>query len=270
MNCLTDVGGRAGLGKPFLKDLNMGVSQYNAGVYFSATFKDAVALRVEGTWGSIKAYDSILNNVQSSTNGRYERNLNFQSKISEISLVTEFHPLFMFVNWEYRDQDPPRFSPYFLAGIGFFTFNPQAKNRDGKLVDLQPLSTEGQGFRSYPDRLPYKLSQINYPLGLGFRYELSDAFNIRAEVIHRTTNTDYLDDISTRYIDPTLYASEGGLTGNQLRDALDLYMNNRHNPGGSTGEFRKTSGGIRGNPKDNDAYFTFNFKIGYVFGRQPR
>ena len=65
-------------------------------------------------------------------------------------------------------------------------------------------------------------------------------------------------------------AQEGGLSGNQLRDAIDLSSNDRYNPGGPTGEFRKTSGGIRGNPKNNDSFFSINFKIGYNFGRQSR
>lgn len=267
MNSLTDIGGKKGAGKPFLKDLNMGKFKFNGGVYLSATYKEAVALRLEGTWGKIAAYDSILKGV-GSTNGRYERNLSFRSKISEVSLIAEFHPLFIFIDWAGRDQDPPRLSPYIAAGIGYFSFNPQAKNRDGKYVDLQPLSLEGQGFASYPDRTPYKLSQLNFPLGFGVRYELGSNFNVRAEILHRTTFTDYLDDVSTRYVDPTLFSTEGGLSGSDLRDAIDLSFNNRTNPGGSTGEFRKTSGGIRGNPRDNDAYFTFNVKIGFTFGRQ--
>lgn len=270
MNCLTDIGGKQGPGKPFLKDLNFGKMRVSGGLYLSATYNDALTIRLEGTWGGIRAYDSILENVKASTSGRYERNLSFRSKISEISAIAEIHPLFLFVNWSMREQDPPRISPYLLGGVGFFSFNPQAKNRDGKYVDLQPLSLEGQGFRSYPDRKPYKLSQINFPVGFGVRYELSGAFNIRAEVVHRIVNTDYLDDVSTRYVDPVLFSTEGGLTGNQLRDAIDLSSNDRHNPGGPTGVFRKTSGGIRGNPRDNDSYFTVNFKLGYVFGRMSR
>ena len=273
MNCLTDVGGRKGPGKPFLKDLNFGTTQFNGSVYFSATYKEAFALRLEGTWGQIKAYDSILKSVANTSSGRNERNLSFKSKISEIALIAEIHPLFMFINWQSRDRDPPRLSPYLSVGIGYFSFNPQAKNRDGKYVDLQPLSTEGQGFAAYPERKPYKLTQLNIPIGIGLRYELSPTFNLRAELLHRTTFTDYLDDVSTSYIDKTLFRNAtngGGLTGNQARDAEDLSYNDRVNPGGPTGEFRKTEGGIRGNPKNKDAYFTFNIKIGLIFGRESR
>jgi hypothetical protein len=268
MNSLTDLGGKKGLGKPFIKDLNLGKSRANGSIYLTATYKDAVAIRLEGTFGNVEAYDSILKGVKASTNGRYERNLAFRSKISEVSLVAEFHPLFIFINWASRDDEPTRISPYIAAGIGLFTFNPQAKNRDGRYVDLQPLSTEGQGFASYPERQPYKLTQMNFPLGIGVRYELSPTFNLRMELLHRVLRTDYLDDVSTRYPDYDKFALESGLTGNQLRDARDLYRNARNTGQIYSNEFRKTEGGIRGDPTDKDSYFTFNIKIGLVFGRE--
>ena len=266
MNCLTDIGGRKGFGKPFVKDLNIGNNQLNGSIYLSAIYKESFGLRLEGTFGSIKAYDSILKDVRATTSGRYERNLNFKSKISEITLLGEIYPFFIFGNYMGRDVEPPRWSPYLIAGIGYFSFNPQSKNRNGQYTDLQPLSTEGQGFIEYPERQPYKLTQMSFPFGVGVKYELSSALNLRAEFIQRVTSTDYLDDVSKRYINSNLFASY--LSGSQLQNALDLSRNDRVNPGGPTGEFRKTEGGIRGNPKDNDAYFTFNIKLGLTFGRQ--
>lgn len=265
MNCLTDLGGKKGLGKKGTKDLNMGNTNTNASVYLSATWRDAIGIRLEGTFGKVEAYDSILKSVAATTNGRYQRNLNFRSKISEISLIAEFHPLFIFINWPSTDVEPPRISPYLAAGIGYFSFNPQTKNRDGQYVDLQPLSTEGQGFAQYPDRKPYKLTQWSFPVGLGIRYELSPTFNVRLEFLHRILTTDYLDDVSTKYIDPQYFAANG-FTGTQLRDALDLSYNDRVND--NPVKFRKTEGGIRGDPTDADAFFTFNLKFGISIGRE--
>ena len=129
---------------------------------------------------------------------------------------------------------------------------------------MQPLSTEGQGFAEYPDRKPYKLKQINYPVGAGVKYELSNNLNLRAEFIYRITNTDYLDDLSTRYINPSLYPSYFSST--QLADAVALSdRRSRNNP---EYPINPKGGQIRGNPKNNDAYFTFNIKIGFSFGRQ--
>lgn len=269
MNCLTDIGGKKGLGKKMAGDLNFGNNKLNGSVYFTATYKEAVALRVEATMGNISAHDSVLVKEKELTNGRYQRNLNFRSKITEVALIAEFHPLFMFINWSLRDdQDPPRISPYLAAGIGYFSFNPQSKSRTGEWVDLQPLSTEGQGFAEYPERKVYNLSQINIPLGVGIRYELSSSFNLRAELLHRTLHTDYLDDVSTRYIDKALYDDYFTPGSTQWQDANDLSSNQRNNTGPLSNIYRKTSGGIRGNPKNKDSYFTFNIKIGLMLGRE--
>ena len=262
MNCLTDIGGKAGLGKKFVKDLNVGNTQFNGSVYFSATFKEAVALRLEGTFGQVKAYDSILKDVQSTT-PRYNRNLSFSSKITEYTAVAEFYPLFIFINWAAREDYPPKFSPYLLAGIGFFSFNPQTK-LNGRTVDLQPLSTEGQGFAEYPDRKPYKLQQTNFPIGLGLKYDLSSALILRAEFLYRKLTTDYLDDLSTTYINPTLYSKY--FSGTQLADALAL--NDRRSKNNPEYPISPTGGQIRGYPQSNDAYFSFNIKLGFNFGRE--
>jgi hypothetical protein len=263
MNCLTDVGGRKGLGKRFVKDLNLGNNQLNGSVYFTAIYKEAVGLRLEGTIGHIKAYDSILKPVQETT-PRYNRNLSFSTKISEVSLVGEFYPLFLFINWASRDDEPPLFSPYLLAGVGYFSFNPQTV-LDGRTVDLQPLSTEGQGFAEYPNRKPYKLHQINFPVGIGMKYELTSVLNLRAEFMYRMLTTDYLDDLSTRYVSPSLFPTY--FTGSQLADAIALSDRRLSDPKYP----RNPAGGqIRGNPKNKDAYFSFNLKLGLLLGRQKR
>jgi hypothetical protein len=256
MNCLTDLGGHKGLGKKFLKDLNFGSTQLCASAYFGMCYKNSVGLRVEYTAGMVKAYDSVLKDDVN--NPRYSRNLSFRSKISEVSVIAEFYPTYIFRKFD-TDVEPPRLSPYFMIGIGFFHFNPQAIY-NGEWVDLQPLHTEGQGFAEYSGREQYSLSQTNIPLGLGVKYELSPRFNVRAEMLYRKLHTDYLDDVSTNYVDPAVFSKY--LSGPLLAQALAL--NNRS---ADTWGYSKP-GDIRGNPESKDAYFTFNLKIGIIFGRQ--
>jgi hypothetical protein len=263
MNCLTDVGGRKGNGKPFLKDLNIGNNQFNGSIYLNALYKYAVGIRLEGTFGKIKAYDSILFSVRQTTQGRYERSLQFKSKITEVSVIAEFHPLFIFINWLTRDNEPPRLSPYLAAGVGFFSFNPQAKLNNA-WIDLQPLSTEGQGFAEYPDRKVYKLTQLSFPVGAGLKYEVSSRVNLRIEALSRILTTDYLDDLSTRYIDPKVFQKY--LSGTQLSNALAL--NDRRSKTNPEYPINPVGGQRRGDPTDNDAYFTFNIKVGMTFGRE--
>ena len=262
MNSLTDLGGKKGIGKNFIKDLRWKTAKPAFGAYIMATFKDAVGVRLEGTFGQVVGFDSILKNVASSTFGRYERNLSFKSRISEFQLGLEIHPLY-FKGYFDDDQEPPRLSPYAVAGVGYYSFDPQAK-LNGQWYSLQPLRTEGQGFKEYPDRKPYKLSQVNFSLGLGLKYELSSLFNVRLEVAHRILMTDYLDDVSTDYIDPSLFYAY--LPSNQAAIAQKLYNRKGElNPSDVT-----SIGDQRGDPEDNDSYFTIMLKLGISFGRQRR
>jgi Domain of unknown function (DUF6089) len=247
MNSLTDLGGKKGIGKSFIKDLNWKVSKPSFSIYAVAMYKDAIGVRLEATFGNIGSYDSILKKVGPSTYGRYERNLSFRSSITDIQLALEVHPLFFKI---YEEGKAPFWSPYLVAGIGFFSFNPQAK-LNNQWYALQPLHTEGQGFAEYPDRQPYKLNQINIPLGIGVKYELSPAINVRLEFVHRILFTDYLDDASNvDYVDPALFAAYLSPTqaslAQQLYDRrISIIKNNQ-----------------RGDPKNNDAFFTVQLKLG--------
>lgn len=263
MNCMTDLGGRKGNGRNGVKDFNIKTTLPCGSVFFDAMYKNQIGLRLEGTFGTVQAYDSILKNVAGTTEQRYVRNLSFKSPIDEVALMLEFHPFEMFGNYN-QDHFPPAVSPYLLGGVGFFHFNPQAE-LNGTWVDLQPLHTEGEGFADvrttkYPKE--YSLNQINFPIGIGARYDLSPVINIRAEFVYRILMTDYLDDVSGRYIDPSVFAQY--LSGAQLTDAL--LLNDRAKPGAETAH----PGGIRGNPKNNDSYMSFNIKLGLTLGRDRR
>lgn len=257
MNCLTDLGGKRGIGKRFIKDLNMGNTNPAGGVFINVMIKNSIGIRLEGTYGKVSAHDSVLKGVTDIAIERYYRNQNFRSNISEVSLMTEIHPWILFTNWEMSDRLPPRISPYLIGGLGYFSFNPQGQ-LGNNWIDLQPLSTEGQGFKEYPDRKVYKLKQFNIPMGFGGKFELSPLVNLRAEFIYRKLNTDYLDDCSTTYIDPTVFYNY--FTGAQLYNALTLSDRQIRTP--KLGE-----GAPRGKPTQKDAYFSFNIKASIIFGR---
>ncbi|HVZ95544.1 MAG TPA: hypothetical protein VG847_01615 [Chitinophagaceae bacterium] len=258
MNCFTDLGGRKGIGKKFVKDFNLKTTQMSGGMFFSVVYKNEFALRLEATFGNVEAYDSILASVKDKSQERYYRNLSFRSPISEIALVAEFHPFYIFGDYD-EDHTPPAVSPYLVAGIGYFHFNPEAK-LGNNWVNLQPLHTEGEGFAEYPNVKNYKLSQINFPIGIGARYDVSPIINLRAEILTRFLQTDYLDDVSGRYIDPAVFSKY--LSGQDLANAL--LLNDRAKPGAETAH----PNGIRGNPKNNDSYITFNIKLGLTLGRE--
>ena len=260
MNSLTDLAGKKGIGKRFLKDLNTGQTHASFGVFGSATYKNAIALRVEGTYGKVSSRDELLRGITDIAKERYNRNLDFRSNIYEAAAILEIHPVYMFINWASRDDLPPRYSPYIAGGIGYFSFNPQGTIPGTKSwVNLQPLHTEGQGFPTHPDRPNYKLKQVNFPLGAGVKYEASRLLNFRLEVLHRFLRTDYLDDLSSRYIDPAEFA----LYLPASKAALAVRMADKQiNPVAIPSTGRK-----RGTVTENDGYFTVGLKMSLVIGR---
>lgn len=261
MNSMTDIGGRKGVGKRGMKDFNLKNTNLSGGVFFGAMFKNAIGLRIEATFGNVSGADSTLRNVAASTAGRYERNLNFESPISEVVGIIELHPFEIFGNYNH-ERFPPIISPYIVGGIGFFKFNPRTKLH-GQWIELQPLHTEGQGFSEYPHVKEYKLKQINFPIGLGARYDITPVINVRAEFMYRFLMTDYLDDVSGRYIEPSVFANY--LNGKKLAQAI--LLNDRHIPGAAYSTAHPD--GIRGN-KSNDAYISLSVKLGITLGRERR
>ena len=255
MNCLTDLGGQKGNGKKFLRDVNWNCSKPFAGWYLSFTHRDLFGIRLSFAMGSVKAYDSLLKHKGDPATLRYKRNLHFQSKITEWSTSVEFHPLYLWPNKN------PRLSPYGLLGIGVFRFNPEAR-LNGEWIELQPLHTEGQGFKEYPNKAQYNLTQFIIPVGVGAKYELSDVMVCRLELEYRILFTDYLDDVSNQYIDPTLFYKylppEKAELAHRLADRSEEI-----DPAHQT-----HPGAIRGNPGNKDAYFSLNLKLGFILNRK--
>jgi hypothetical protein len=255
MNCLTDLGGRKGNGGRFLKDIRWSCSRPSFSFYVGATYRDVCTIRFNYLVGSVNAADSQLKTSDPDPGGRYGRNLSFRSGIHEVSLIAEMHPLF----WGLDVQEKiPTFSPYFLAGISYYRFNPQALWGD-RWHDLQPLRLEGQGFPLTGRGRPYRLRQFAIPVGLGIRYETGPLINIRFDLTYRFLFTDYLDDVSTIYIDPIFFDQYLGTEQASLARTLHNRSNERV-PGSAV-----MPGSPRGNAKNKDAYFSFQFALSYVF-----
>ncbi|MEP6615210.1 MAG: hypothetical protein ABJA57_01460 [Ginsengibacter sp.] len=260
MNSLTDIGGKKGNGARGLKDLNFKNTNLNAGIYGKVLYKNLFGVRLDVNFGKIEASDADLVDVKSTAIDRYSRNLSFRSKIFEVNVLGEVYPLTLFGNAGpvYVSH---AFSPYILAGLGVFHFNPQTK-LNSQWINLQPLRTEGEGFSEYPDRKVYHKTQIDIPFGIGARYQVSDNINLSLDFLFRKLFTDYLDDVSTTYIDPTLFQKY--LSGDDLANALAL--NNRAGQDPQHPDRQYVSpGDRRGNSSRNDHFFSLNVKVGYVF-----
>ena len=163
------------------------------------------------------------------------------------------------------DDVAGRLRPYGVIGLGLYHFNPQGSYRDPSTgdvywVDLKPLHTEGEGWAEYPDRKNYSLTQLNIPMGVGIKYFFSENVNVSFEIIHRKLFTDYVDDVSTKYVDPALF--DKYLSPSQAQIAKSI--SNKSAQGYNTLGYQKNA--KRGDPSQNDAYFTAGFKIGFRIG----
>lgn len=256
-NFLGDLGGTQGKGTTFLKDNNFPMTKLAFGAYLGYEYRHLIGLRLAVNFGRLEGDDAIIKGKGGLEEARKIRNSNFRSKLTEAMLLVEVYPTI------FLEDDPDdtwlKFRPYAMIGAGVFKFNPQGQvPGTDRWVDLQPLSTEGQGFAEYPDRKPYKLTQFNVPMGFGAKYFLTENFHVGLEVLHRKTFTDYIDDVSTNYIDESLFDQYLG-----AQAGLAKIMANKS---GANGNTRFAAGSKRGTPSNNDAYYSFNLKIGFRLG----
>ncbi|MEO6220865.1 MAG: hypothetical protein ABIO81_10585 [Ginsengibacter sp.] len=261
---LGDLGGNRGVGTTFIKDVNLSLTKIMKGVFVTVYPNEWLGIRAAAEIGKLEGQDKIINTKGEDELYRKQRNLDFKSNISEAYLAAEIFPL-MLLN-KNNKEFKPRLRPYGVLGIGVFHFNPQGSltsaNGSKTWYNLQPLHLEGQGFTEYPQRKDYALTQVNIPMGLGVKYFLSDRVNLSFEVLHRKTFTDYVDDLSTEYIDPIYFdkylTPQNAAIARQLSDKVFAIVN----PGLS----RNEPGVQRGNPNQNDAYFTFFMKFAVRIG----
>lgn len=225
-------------------------TKFNAGFYAGVMY---------GNFGAHITYASgtVAGDDRHSNNSYYQqRNLKYRSSLQEISFLAEYHPL-SFLQFELLQK----FSPYLAGGVGYFTFNPQGEYK-GNWVNLAPLRTEGQGFEEFPDRKPYNLHAVCFPMGGGIKYEISPIVHIRIEGLYRITTTDFLDDVShNTYVDPSLFTKYFKAGNATIASAMATKYR----------EFdinRNWTGAPRAGGTANDRYFTVNLKLGLTLGRQ--
>lgn len=261
---LGDLGGHAGKGTTFIKDYNMNTTKLAIGAYGAVYPAPFLGFRLSLTYSSIEGSDGDITPKGGDEVTRLDRNLDFRSMILEGTLMAEFYPTV------FLEDDPDdvtgRLRPYGVIGLGMFHFNPQGSYHDPSTgdtywVNLQPLHTEGEGFPEYPDRKPYKLTQMNIPMGVGIKYFLSENVNLSFEIVHRKTFTDYIDDVSTRYVDPSLFYKYLSPSQAPIAAAMANKSPLQHI---ATAGYQP--GDKRGDPTQNDAYFTAQFKLGIRLG----
>lgn len=174
------------------------IVRYNMSTRFSWRFT--------GTYGNVWG-----NDAKSSDPFQVNRNLNFKSEIFELAAGAEVD----IFKYRINDMKYP-ITPYFFYEIAYFRMNPKT-DYDGNEVELQSLGTEGQG-TSLNDKRQYSLNQISIPLGIGLKFNLRKRLAISIEYGIRKTFTDFMDDVSGNYVDPTALAASNGPLAAELSD----------------------------------------------------
>jgi Outer membrane protein beta-barrel domain len=220
------------------KTFSFSQSKFLGSIGVRYDLSEHLALRSYLTLTSLKADD------KKGTASMRLRNLNFQTKI--FAWEGGLHYSFLNLNEHW-------WTPYLFAGIGIFHFNPYTKDVSGTKTYLNPLSTEGQGF--IPGVKPYKLTQFSLPLGAGVERSLNEDMRVGLELGYNKSFTDYLDDVSTVYVDQSALLAARG------QKAVDLaYRGNE-----VATEPYPVAGDLRGSPKSKDGYFyiglTFTFRF---------
>lgn len=191
-----------------------------------------------GSYGKVGASDAYSRQADLRA-----RNLSFQSRIYEGNFLLEYNLL---------DLNIHRITPYAFAGVAIYHFNPYAFDSLGKKRYLKGLSTEGEGLAQYPNRKPYNLFQFAIPFGGGIKFRITDNVVLAYEIGLRKLFTDYLDDVSTTYVDrATLLAAKGPT-------AVEMAYRGGELKGGAS---YPPNGTVRGGAKHKDWYYLSGIRV---------
>ncbi|NJN26693.1 MAG: hypothetical protein HC819_12310 [Cyclobacteriaceae bacterium] len=195
---------------PADKFLSTDVSQIKPGISAFAEYRYAprASLKAELLYGRLTGDDNTsADPSQSASQSRYVRNLSFRNDIIDLSITSHIYLFKNYLDYGQRSL----FNAYLIAGLSVFYHNPKGKVPDfkytgerypnsGEWVALQPLGTEGQHSSHY-DLSPYSRVQLSVPVGGGLKFRLSDQLDFAFEINYRILLTDYIDDVSGKYVD---------------------------------------------------------------------
>lgn len=179
------------------------------GLMYRYNFNPHYALRLQGLYGKLEAYDRDANDPLMQL-----RNLGFRTILFEGSALLEIN----FFKYRGMGKDSRNWTPFVFGGLAYFHFNPQ-NLLDDTWYDLQPLGTEGQTIGGGGG---YSLNQICIPFGAGLKFAITKKVDVQVEWGLRRTYTDYIDDVSGAYVDNTTLMEQAGALSALLADPSPL------------------------------------------------
>jgi hypothetical protein len=336
-SCLTDVGGGKDVeeslfgdyARGFLWDINPDQTKYVINFSYKYYLKSKLGFKINLAYANISGNDESTADIH-----RMNRNLNFETTIIEGAALFEWTIINEKSGNRYNlknkfgksigAKNPIGIGFFAFGGIGGFYYNPTGYNNFGGAktkFDLRPLRTEGQGLIDPNDAFyAYDVERgINYqdyafplstgpdgtygkfaiciPVGFGIKKSFHSTAGILLQAGFRFTNTDYLDDVSTRYFDPLLLEEKYGVNSSHMSGvnsgnlfvAVIKYGDDgpppigsdeaisagiiSHSPAGpdiaaiygpgytEVNFYNNSKGQIRGNPLNDDSYMFVNLSV---------
>lgn len=200
-----------------------------------------VNIRSEFSWVTLSGRDE-----ESSDEGKTTRNLSFTSSNYEFNVSGVFN----LISHRGRFYQRPNYNLYGFIGVGALYFNPKA-TLNGQKYALQPLQTEGVKYGRFAFIIPF---------GGGAKIKLTPFINLALEVGWRKTFTDYIDDVSTEFVDNASFSDPIARQLADRRPEIGLPV--------------LEDGHKRGDPSKKDAYMLLTLKaeyyLPYQLGNQSR
>jgi len=244
-NYLGDIGGKEKTRRDFVADMKLAKTRWNFGGFVRYKVKPKISVKLALDYLRIEGNDQLSSNP-----ARNARNLNFRNDMFDLAVTGQF--------FFYEDNDLGNtyrykngFRAYAFIGVGGFYSNPKALYQ-GSWVKLRPLQTEG---------VAYSPIGLSIPAGLGFYFTFEKKHRIGFELNYRTTFTDYLDDISGNYADPSGMDPTAAALSNRTGElsGLDPAFANNFGYDAQTGVGNK-----RGDKTHKDSYMTMSLSYSYV------
>lgn len=258
-NFMSDLGGRDMIGSDFLWDLEFSKTRPAAGLSYMYYLSEKLGWRTGFQWGWLEGDDKLT-----AEPFRMNRNLNARTQIYEMYTWLEWHIVKESKGNRYglkshrtgRRIGAKRrgIGMYLFAGFGGTYFNPKGNQGNG-WVALKPLHTEGQGLPGGPSQ--YSGFTATLPMGFGLRRSMGQFWSIGLRFSYRFTFSDYLDDVSGVYYDPTELGNAYGAQSVAMADpSLGMAIGAPDIPPTSPGQ-------QRGDITDKDGYMFAQLTVTY-------
>ncbi len=273
-NYIGDIGDGTGPGRAFIWDLQELKSRPALGVFVRRKLDQSGLWHIRSDFNKIHIAGSDKNTQYAPRRGR---NLHFRNRMIEVSLRMERDLFQAPLTW--ARQRRARVTVRGFLGVARLHHNPQAQLDPGNRLyaqfssqfgfdpdrwyDLAPFQTEGVAYETSITTIPFGLMAL---IAGQKRGGVTD-FYLSLEMGVRWTNSDYLDDISSFYADPSQMEGVGAALSSQSNQAV---LDDAGPDAGSLSahSFIQDAPVIRGNPTNDDWYGTIMVSFGKVVNQR--